>query len=174
MRKKCSSLFFLFTIYTNMCNDCFLGKGRSVVAPVKGDLLLLHDVPGKDMQLRLLEILPSFCLLCQGQTCNSLNLTFFTRECTALIGICSCVRSQVLASDAREMSQPDHNEAIKNYFLKCLNWYRSRHHSLLWKTIEKPKIKMSTNQIQRFGSRLSVGKVLAPHNARPKTVPLIK
>jgi len=26
----------------------------------------------------------------------------------------------------------------------------------------------------RFGSPLRVGKVLAPHNARPKTVPLIK
>jgi len=33
---------------------------------------------------------------------------------------------------------------------------------------------MSTNQIQRFGSRLHVEKVLAPHNARPKTVALIK
>jgi len=42
------------------------------------------------------------------------------------------------------------------------------------KTIEKAKIKMSTNQIQRFGSRLRVGKVLAPQNARPKTVLLIK
>jgi len=37
------------------------------------------------------------------------------------------------------------------------------------------KIKqMSTNQIPRFGSRLREGKVLAPRNARPKTVPLIK
>jgi len=33
---------------------------------------------------------------------------------------------------------------------------------------------MSTNQIQRFGSRLRMGKVLAPHNVRPKIVPLIK
>ena len=33
---------------------------------------------------------------------------------------------------------------------------------------------MSTNQIPRFGSRLRAGKVLAPCNARPKTVPLIK
>jgi len=33
---------------------------------------------------------------------------------------------------------------------------------------------MSTNQIQRSESQLCMGKVLTPHNARPKTVPLIK
>jgi len=33
---------------------------------------------------------------------------------------------------------------------------------------------MSTNQIQRFGSRLRVGKVLAPPQPHPNTVPLMK
>jgi len=73
------------------------------------------------------------------------------------------------------LSQPksrrgDQKINLKNNYLEI--W--SCHYSLLWKIIEKPKIKMSTNQIQRFWSRLRVGKVLAPHSARPKTVPLIK
>jgi len=51
----------------------------------------------------------------------------------------------------------------------------SRHHSYyrkLWKTIKKSKVYKKP----KFGSRswLHVGKVLAPHKARPKTVPLIK
>jgi len=33
---------------------------------------------------------------------------------------------------------------------------------------------MSTNHIPRFESRLRAGKILAPRNARPKTVPFIK
>jgi len=67
----------------------------------------------------------------------------------------------------------DHDGTIKNLILYFYLESWSRYHSLLRKIIEKPKIKMSTNQIQRFGSRLRVGKVLAPHNTRPKMVPLI-
>jgi len=33
---------------------------------------------------------------------------------------------------------------------------------------------MSTNRIPRFGNRLRARKVLAPRNARPKMIPLIK
>ena len=51
---------------------------------------------------------------------------------------------------------------LKIFLKKYLNRVWSRHHSLLGKTIEKPNLKMSTNQIQRFGSRLRMGKVLAP------------
>jgi len=51
----------------------------------------------------------------------------------------------------------------------------SRHHSYyrkLWKTMKKSKV----CEKLEFGSesRLRVGKVLAPHNAHPKTVPLTK
>ena len=57
----------------------------------------------------------------------------------------------------------------------CTKRFWSRHHSYyrkLWKTIKNCKVCKKTE----FGSgnRLRVGKVLAPHNARPKTVPLIK
>jgi len=60
-----------------------------------------------------------------------------------------------------------------NKFVKKGFW--SRHHSYyrkLWKTIKKSKVceKLDFGS----GSRLRVGKVLAPHNVRPKTVPLIK
>jgi len=42
--------------------------------------------------------------------------------------------------------------------------------------MEKPKIDKASLRKPNFesGSRLHVGKVLASHNARPKTVPLIK
>jgi len=51
----------------------------------------------------------------------------------------------------------------------------SRHHSLLWKTMEKPKIRQQYMKLNLGSvSRLHVEKVSAPHNARPKTVPLIK
>jgi len=61
----------------------------------------------------------------------------------------------------------------KNKIVRNRVW--SRHHSYyrkLWKTIKKNKVCEKPD----FGSRsrLRVGKVLAPHNVRPKTVPLIK
>ena len=57
----------------------------------------------------------------------------------------------------------------------CENRVWSRYHSYyrkLWKTIKKSKV----CEKPKFGSesRLRVGKVLAPHNVRPNTVPLIK
>ena len=57
----------------------------------------------------------------------------------------------------------------------CKNRHWSRHHSYyrkLWKTIKKNKVCEKPDF--GSGSRLRVGKVLAPHNVRPKTVPLIK
>jgi len=57
----------------------------------------------------------------------------------------------------------------------CKNRVWSRHHSYyrkLWKIIKKSKVCKKPEF--GSGSRLRVGKVLAPHNARPKTVPLIK
>jgi len=52
----------------------------------------------------------------------------------------------------------------------------SRHHSLFWKTKEKPKQKSKVCEKPDFRSRsrLRVGKVLALHNVHSKTVPLIK
>jgi len=52
----------------------------------------------------------------------------------------------------------------------------SRHHSYFWKTMENHKNKASLrkNQSFGFGSRLRIGKVLAPYSARPRAVPLIK
>jgi len=50
----------------------------------------------------------------------------------------------------------------------------SHHHNLLWKAIEKPKKKMIYESRIGSGNRLHMGKVLTPHNARPKTIPLIK
>jgi len=56
----------------------------------------------------------------------------------------------------------------------CKNKVWSRHHSYyrkLW-TIKKSKVCEKPDFWS--GNRLCVGKVLAPHNVRPKTVPLIK
>jgi len=52
----------------------------------------------------------------------------------------------------------------------------SRHHSYFWRTMENHKNKASLrkNQSFGFGSRLRIGKVLAPYSARPRAVPLIK
>ena len=75
------------------------------------------------------------------------------------------------------MSQPesrsDDEPKRKHEFEKEI-W--SRHHSYsgkLWKTI---KIKQVCEKKPNFGSgsRLRVGKVLAPYRARPRAVPLIK
>lgn len=52
--------------------------------------------------------------------------------------------------------------------LKKMFW--SRHHSLFWKTMEKTIKKRHgprKPKIKRFGSRLRVGKVLAPYNRLP-------
>jgi len=51
----------------------------------------------------------------------------------------------------------------------------SRHHSLLrktWKT--KKRIRKGLRTRDELGSRLRMGKVLAPHSACPKIIPLIK
>jgi len=53
----------------------------------------------------------------------------------------------------------------------------SRHHSFhgkLWKTKENRDKASLRKSDYESGSRLRVGKVLAPHDARPKTVPLTK
>jgi len=62
----------------------------------------------------------------------------------------------------------------KNRIWKKRGW--SCYHSLFWKTTKKPKKKSKVCEKSDFGSRsrLRVGKVLAPHNARPKRLPLIK
>jgi len=50
-----------------------------------------------------------------------------------------------------------------------------RNHTLLGKIIEQPRLrKIVYESSLGFGSQLGVRKVLAPHNVRPKTVPLIK
>jgi len=72
------------------------------------------------------------------------------------------------------MSQPksQRDDKLKIKFEKEF-W--SRHHNYyrkLWKTIKKSKVCEKPNF--GFGSRIRVGKVLAPHNAHHKTVPLIK
>jgi len=47
--------------------------------------------------------------------------------------------------------------------------------AFLWENYRKTKNKKNAYEPNlRFGSRLRVGKVSAPHNTRPKTVPLIK
>jgi len=47
--------------------------------------------------------------------------------------------------------------------------------AFLWENYRKTKNKKKAYEPNlRFGSRLRVGKVSAPHNARPKTIPLIK
>ena len=72
------------------------------------------------------------------------------------------------------MSQPksrrDDKQKIKfeKEFWSCYHSYYRK----LWKTIKKSKVCKKPEF--GFGNRLRVGKVLAPHNARPKTVPLIK
>jgi len=61
----------------------------------------------------------------------------------------------------------DENNLKKNRGVATVVYYGK-----LWKTIKKSKVceKLEFGS----GSRLRVGKVLAPHNARPKTIPLIK
>jgi len=47
--------------------------------------------------------------------------------------------------------------------------------AFLWENYRKTKSKKNAYEPNlRFGSRLRVGKVSAPHNVLPKTVPLIK
>jgi len=74
------------------------------------------------------------------------------------------------------LSQPesrrDDESKKKNGFEKEI-W--SRHHSYsekLWKTMKIKQVCEKTDF--RSGSRLRVGKVLAPYSARPKAAPLIK
>ena len=64
------------------------------------------------------------------------------------------------------------NQKLK--FVKNRVW--GRHHSLFQKTKEKSKKINKVCEKPDFGykSRLRVRKVLTPHNARPKTTPLIK
>ncbi|WVY99919.1 hypothetical protein V8G54_025989 [Vigna mungo] len=66
------------------------------------------------------------------------------------------------------------NDPTRNVFEKERFW--SRHHSLLWKTMEKTIKKRHGPRKPTIGFRslLRVGKVLAPYNACPKAVPLIK
>jgi len=76
-----------------------------------------------------------------------------------------------LPSVATEIATGRRTKKIK--FVKTEFW--SRHHSYyrkLWKTIKKSML--CEKPEFGSGSRLHVGKVLAPHNIRPKTVPLIK
>jgi len=73
------------------------------------------------------------------------------------------------------VSQPEsrRDDEPKNKTFEKEIW--SRHHSYygkLWKTI---KIRQVCEKLDfGSGSRLRVGKVLAPYNARPRAVPLIK
>jgi len=62
----------------------------------------------------------------------------------------------------------DHEGVIKNLFKKYLNRDLSRHHSLLWKTIEKPKIKC-LRTIFKIRESVTCGEGINTHNARPKT-----
>jgi len=85
--------------------------------------------------------------------------------------------SNSLASQwSRHLSQPKSRREGEPKIKLCKNRVWSRHHNSyyrkLWKTIKKSKV----DEKQNFGSgsRVRVGKVLTPHKARPKTVPLIK
>ncbi|WVZ08692.1 hypothetical protein V8G54_022038 [Vigna mungo] len=70
--------------------------------------------------------------------------------------------------DATGKSRRDDDDTKKETSFEKEIW--SRHHSLFWKTTEKPKtIKQGPRKPDSgFGSRLRVGKVLAPYNACPE------
>jgi len=51
---------------------------------------------------------------------------------------------------------------------------RNRHHSLLRKTMEKLEKEIGLQNHLGFGSRLCIGKVLAPYDTLSKMVPLIR
>jgi len=75
----------------------------------------------------------------------------------------------------KDVSQPKSWRDDEPKIKICKNRVWSRHHSYyrkLWKTIKKSKVCKKPDF--GSGSWLRVGKVLAPHNVRPKTVPLIK
>jgi len=85
-------------------------------------------------------------------------------------------------SDHHHLSQPglqrrdgDPKRKIKYLiFLKILE-KESRHYSLLSKLWKNRKLRLwSMKSDLESWTRLRVEKVLAPHNVRPKTVPLIK
>jgi len=67
----------------------------------------------------------------------------------------------------------DHDSAIKNLILKYLNRDWSYHHSLLWKTIEKSKLKWIRTRFKIWES-VTCGEGISTHNSSTKTVPLIK
>jgi len=72
-------------------------------------------------------------------------------------------------------SQPKSRRDDESKIKICRNRVWSRHHSYcrkLWKTIKKSKVCEKPDF--GSGSRLRMGKVLAPHNIHPKTIPLIK
>ena len=81
---------------------------------------------------------------------------------------------------SRHLSQPESrrdDDPKRNQFdLEFGKRVWSRHHSLFLENYgknHKDKAR-STKPDSGFGSRLRVGKVLAPYNACPKAVPLIK